>query len=115
MLDSLKAKGLVLGFTPEGRGHVVSHALYKPREIDLVLREKYRGGGAVQPPSDDRTGESADAGPTPAATAPSATSAIAQSLAEIRRELAELREQVDRLQGDVDQLRGTGTYAPGSE
>jgi uncharacterized protein YceH (UPF0502 family) len=105
VLDSLKAKGLVLGFTPEGRGHVVSHALYKPREIE-ALREKYRGGGAAQPPSDEAAAESADAA-TPAATAPPATSAIAQSLDEIRRELAELREQVDRLREDVDQLRGT--------
>ena len=32
VLDSLKAKGLVIALTPEGRGHVVTHALYKPRD-----------------------------------------------------------------------------------
>ena len=44
VLDSLKSKGLVMALTPEGRGHVVSHALYKPREIE-ALKAKYQGGG----------------------------------------------------------------------
>ena len=32
VLDSLKSKGLVIALTPEGRGHAVTHALYKPRK-----------------------------------------------------------------------------------
>ena len=33
VLASLKEKGLVLSLTPEGRGHMVTHALYEPREL----------------------------------------------------------------------------------
>jgi hypothetical protein len=109
VLDSLKAKGLVLGLTPDGRGHVVSHALHTPREIES-LREKHRGDGSAE-----RRSEEAAAGPfcasadhrvaaVPAAAPP--TSAITQALDEIRRELSELQEQVGRLQRDMDQLRG---------
>ncbi len=114
VLDSLKAKGLVLGLTPEGRGHTVSHALHTPREIES-LREKHRADGPAQ-----RRSEEAAAGPTcaPAVTPPTAhrvaavpaaappTSAITPSLDEIRRELSELQEQVGRLQREVDQIRG---------
>ena len=46
LLDSLKAKGLVVALTPEGRGHVVTHALYRPREME-ALKAKYQGGGAA--------------------------------------------------------------------
>src|SRR6185295_3657374 len=30
VLQSLRAKGLVISLSPEGRGHIVSHALYEP-------------------------------------------------------------------------------------
>ncbi|OYV85411.1 MAG: hypothetical protein B7Z73_13645, partial [Planctomycetia bacterium 21-64-5] len=39
LLDSLKAKGLVIALSPEGRGQVVSHALYQPQEMEKVRRE----------------------------------------------------------------------------
>ena len=32
ILASLAAKGLIVSLTPEGRGHVVTHALYEPRK-----------------------------------------------------------------------------------
>ncbi len=38
-LDSLEKKGLILYLTPQGRGCVVSHALYLEREMDKVRRE----------------------------------------------------------------------------
>jgi uncharacterized protein YceH (UPF0502 family) len=40
VLNSLKQKGLVISLTPEGRGHVVSHAIYKPQELER-LKERY--------------------------------------------------------------------------
>ena len=40
LLASLSAKGLVIPLTPEGRGHVVSHGLYTPRELEH-LRAQY--------------------------------------------------------------------------
>jgi len=86
VLDSLKSKGLVVGLTPEGRGHVVSHALYKPRELD-ALRIKYQtGGGEVQTPADP---QELDAG------APDS----------IHQEISDLRAQISQLRGDLDGVR----------
>ena len=42
VVNSLKAKRLVMALTPDRRRHVVSHALYKPREIE-ALKAKYQG------------------------------------------------------------------------
>ncbi|MCE5268243.1 MAG: YceH family protein [Planctomycetaceae bacterium] len=103
VLDSLKAKGLVLGFTPAGRGHVVSHALYMPREIE-TLREKYKGGAPIGEPTSAATATEPPAGRS--TTAPSAHPAVVQEIDDIRREMSELQEQVNRLRQDVDQLRG---------
>ena len=44
VLDSLKSKGLVVALTPEGRGHVVSHALYQPRELETLRAISERRG-----------------------------------------------------------------------
>src|SRR5688572_5694260 len=34
VLDSLKAKDLIVSLTPMGRGHVVTHNLYEPQEME---------------------------------------------------------------------------------
>ena len=111
LLDSLKAKGLVIGLTPEGRGHVVTHALYEPAELEKV-REQH-GEGTVPP---------AASPPPPAATAPPAASSpvehhspaavpdsdvVAQmrsDLAALRREVEQLRDQMSKVTGEVNDL-----------
>ena len=93
VLDSLKAKGLVIAITPEGRGHVVAHALYKPRELEAI-RAKYQGEGK------------GDSRPAPAATCPAASDSDGGALAALRRDLAELRSQVAQLRSDLDEVRG---------
>ena len=45
-------KGLVVELTPEGRGQVVTHALYRPRELD-ELRARYQGAASVHPAASD--------------------------------------------------------------
>ena len=42
LLQSLTAKGLVVSLTPEGRGHVVTHALYEPRKWKARSRIRRR-------------------------------------------------------------------------
>jgi uncharacterized protein YceH (UPF0502 family) len=39
VLESLKQKGLIVSLSPEGRGHVVTHALYKPAEMEKLRAE----------------------------------------------------------------------------
>ena len=104
VLDSLKAKGLVVALTPEGRGHVVTHALYQPRELE-TLRAKYQGGGPI---AAEHEAEQAAAPPMAAkssAPIPAAGASDAAVAAALRQELADLRDQVRQLHGDLDELR----------
>ena len=93
VLDSLKQKGLIISLTPEGRGHVLTHALYEERELEK-LRAEHSAIAA-------RSSDSDDDSPAP----PRAASSPARSeIAELRAEVAELREQVTRVRDDFDRL-----------
>src|SRR3984893_6107575 len=43
ILESLKAKGLIVSLSHEGRGHVLTHALYLPEELES-LRAQFGSG-----------------------------------------------------------------------
>jgi uncharacterized protein YceH (UPF0502 family) len=116
VLASLKSKGLVIALTPEGRGHVVTHALYEPRELEKVRAEFEAQGRATH---DD---ESRPVPPAPRSTAPAHTPesaavppeihhaqaagayASAQSVDQLRTELDELRAQLSAVRKDLDDL-----------
>jgi uncharacterized protein YceH (UPF0502 family) len=106
ILDGLIARGLVIALTPEGRGQMVTHALYLANEMERMRSEAVSRAGAP-PPSE----ESAPAGPR--------SSVQADALAELRVELAELRAAFARLRDEVAQLREllgeTGATESGSE
>lgn len=99
LLASLKAKGLVVPLTPEGRGHVVTHGLHQPRELEH-LKAQYSQAGAA--PLRDREDEAQTAevagrpSPMPAREAP--------AMETLRRELDELRSQFIELRKDVEEL-----------
>ncbi len=111
ILASLKSKGLVISLTPEGRGHVVTHALYPPRELEN-LKAQYAAGAI---PMGGGTGEEDSRGPVRGnATAPSreALATVSPAVPEVtgdtgdsmRRELKELRSQVAQLRSDLAEL-----------
>jgi len=61
IVASLKAKGLVIPLTPEGRGHVVTHALYPPAELQRVRsRFSAAGPGGRQPEAHHATAPAED-------------------------------------------------------
>ncbi len=115
LLASLKAKRLVIPLTPEGRGHVVTHALYSQRELERFQAE-YASGRGLPDGSDDEGNE-----PSPADQAPRAA---CQPLSEearagkpplapfedggaterLRREVEDLRSQVAQLRSEMDDL-----------
>lgn len=110
VLERLKARGLVISLTSEGRGHVVTHGLYRPPELQR-LREEYAAGGPRATPaethddSDNQARESdslraeSTAAPRSAATQPAgdlADLALAQRrIVELESQLSELRDQME--------------------
>lgn len=96
VLASLRSKGLVESLTPEGRGHVVAHALYPTQEMER-LRAEY--SGRVPPP------EVADSAATRAAGAAAESSGPASADPADREALAALRAAVDALQSQLAQLQ----------
>lgn len=93
ILQSLTAKNLVLALTPEGRGQMVSHNLYKDRELPELKARM----ATYTPPSDDE----ADARPRPSGPAPAGASVPQDQFDELRHEVAQLREEVAALRDVV--------------
>jgi uncharacterized protein YceH (UPF0502 family) len=92
VLQSLIQKGLVVELTPEGRGQVVAHALYRPQELD-ELKVRYRDAAVSSPDESE---------PAAGRTSSGKSSAID----ELRAEVAELRAEVESLRAKVAQLLG---------
>jgi uncharacterized protein YceH (UPF0502 family) len=94
VLQSLKDKQLLLELTPEGRGQVVSHNLYKDRELtELTARM------AAQPTA-TFTSESSDAEPA----RPIARGGVTIDMFnELQLEVVQLRAEVARLRALVEQ------------
>src|SRR5262245_31417685 len=96
VLDSLRAKQLVIDITPPGRGQIISHALYEPEEWER-LRNRCQGGGVVREADSEGTAVRGRASMA-AASAPSHSSGgLADELHLVRAELAELRRELEAL------------------
>lgn len=95
ILQNLKAKNLVLSITPEGRGHMVCHNLYEPRELEKVKREFEAVGAAALAHGDEEqeANESTDSTTETARTKP------------WQIEIDALRAEVTALRDDVRRLR----------
>jgi uncharacterized protein len=109
LLDSLKTKGLVISLTPEGRGHVVSHALYKPRELE-ALKVKY--AGSAVPVSSYRDEYADDAPVVPLHGSVSATANNARiptagggsQISSMQRDIETLRTEVSQLRSELETI-----------
>lgn len=111
VVDGLVKKGLMIELTPPGRGQMVSHNLYKERELNEL---KARLAGYVPPAAPgDQESSAPDvmgtAGPAVVAQAAKAGAPIrpgvtADEFAELSVEVAELRAEVARLRETVSNL-----------
>ena len=107
ILDSLKSKGLVLSLTPEGRGHVVTHALYPPDELERVkVRYQAAGPGAGAPVGDVARPSPSAPSPAPAGLRPDVAEALRRGLDELRSQVAQLRSDLDDLSAVVERNQG---------
>jgi uncharacterized protein YceH (UPF0502 family) len=105
LLNSLSSKGLVVSLTPEGRGHVVTHNLYKTREMEN-LQAKYAGAVSTQL-RDDSDEEAASANVpsiSPAVQRTTSISASASGGTDMRREVETLRGEVKQLREEMETL-----------
>ncbi len=105
ILQSLISKNLVLSLTPEGRGQIVTHNLYKPRELEKI-RAEHSGGGqshmAESEPRREATPVMQAASNPPASISGDTEMAdrlnrLEQELAQVRQEVTELRQRFDML------------------
>jgi uncharacterized protein YceH (UPF0502 family) len=130
VLNSLKAKGLIISLTPEGRGHVVTHALYEPREMEKVRREfehvRVTDIDSLAAPADESAACEVPARmPTPQASQPAAaeprtapaihssaaaapaqpaSAAVLEAVAALNAQMVEVQAELARLRKDIDDL-----------
>jgi uncharacterized protein YceH (UPF0502 family) len=116
IVDSLKQKGLIVSLTPEGRGHMLTHALYLPEEMESLSAQFACGAGvespSVRPIAVGTPVRSAQLAPTvtrpafamPAASALPNASAATRDSERLSREMESLRTEVGQLRRDLEQL-----------
>lgn len=98
VLESLISKELVIALTSEGRGQVVTHSLYKPREIES-LRDKYQRGMTVAP------SVSPTARREPSSDSPPPRPAAQSGVEDFLGELAKINKQMDHIRRELNELR----------
>jgi uncharacterized protein len=118
VIDLLLKKNLMIELTPPGRGQVVSHNLYKDREL-VELRGEYAGhsgGGAPNDAGEEQT-TSAHAphgaatphhvqAARPAPAPPSTAGMVTRDMfAELEVEVAEMRAEMARVREELGDIR----------
>jgi len=95
IVDSLLAKGLMIELSPPGRGQVVSHNLYKERELAELKAQTagHSGAGVASSPNSAAASES----PAPRVTR-DMFSELQLEVAQLRSEVAKLRERVKHIE-----------------
>lgn len=115
VLDKLKAKNLVVSLTREGRGHVVTHNLYRPEELEKLRRQYATADVGDEPPARERPTPQlrADA-PHRSDAAPAESEAefdslefdvLQAELTQLRGEMLEAREKLEQLAAELQSCR----------
>lgn len=109
LLEKLLEKSLVVYLTPPGRGAVVTHNLYQPREMDKVRREfgvSMPGDAPTAAPANPPSAAPVSAAPAaPATPAPAPTAAAAPMGSSSSAEVARLREELSELKSSLSAFR----------
>jgi uncharacterized protein YceH (UPF0502 family) len=112
ILDALKAKNLLVSLTPQGRGHVVTHNLYEPQEMEKQRSMAHTHVDADEPPSPAATPRR-PATPThspltthhsPAPTHHSPAPTHSTHLDSLRTELESLRTEIAQIKNELTEL-----------
>lgn len=108
LLNALKAKGLILPLTPEGRGQVFTHALFPQRDLDHQKTQHSNPTGTSSTVDDETRAEplppATPRPPSLPAACPEAMDHHAGNLELLAQTVEELRSQVKRQQQEIDDL-----------
>lgn len=110
VLDALKAKRLVISLSPEGRGHVITHALYPPRELERLKGDFQRVHAAElqnapEPRVEPRPAPAQSYTAAPQAHVAPVLAAPSGEANALRRDVVELTAQVATLRDELSELR----------
>jgi uncharacterized protein len=104
ILNSLMAKNLVLSLSPEGRGQIVSHNLYRESELAEV-KARAASAASSPPASDDDDSPSAASARSAPASAPAPRGGVTLDMFnELQLELMKLRAEHSQLRTLVRKL-----------
>lgn len=104
ILNSLESKRLVVWLTPEGRGRVVSHTLYTPREMENLRAQFAATSASVMAAEGPSPAAASLADAAPIASMPSSRGGGPAADGQLQQEVEELRSQVAQLRADVEEL-----------
>ena len=101
ILNALIDRGLVISLTSEGRGQIVTHALYLEREMDKVRSEI--GSMATASP-DESLAPTASDRVIPSTTAPPAQALASDDVQQLSHEVQQLRTEVAKLRSEIEDV-----------
>lgn len=105
ILENLLAKNLVIYLTPPGRGAIITHNLYQPREMEKLQRE--HGGAISQPTPKPHTSVpvTSEIASSTVQSDDTGQSEMAATLHALHEELATVKQEVSALRAEVAELR----------
>ncbi|MGY8771132.1 MAG: DUF480 domain-containing protein [Pirellulales bacterium] len=111
LVEELQRKKLVVALTSPGRGQIVTHGLYEPRELSRLL-EKNGRTSAEPVPERTSSSESSTTTQVPTQPEPSTSSQSTESVAtaetplvkELQQEIQELRGEVGRMKKEIEDI-----------
>jgi hypothetical protein len=120
IVQSLLDKNLVVALTPEGRGQMVTHALYPPHELEEVKARcaaSHAGhadeeGEATTYASPSSSSRSAGSGAAYGAASKDELAELQVEVAELRAEVARLREQMRAVEARLGVASESGSQSP---
>ncbi|PHS19065.1 MAG: hypothetical protein COA78_01110 [Blastopirellula sp.] len=107
LVEDLQRKKLVVALTAPGRGQIVTHGLYEPREHDRLLEKHGRTSAEPVPersaaPVNSPTSHTESAAPIQSAE--TITASETPLIKELQQEMQELRGEVGRLKKEIEDI-----------
>ncbi|MBX7167674.1 MAG: YceH family protein [Pirellulales bacterium] len=121
VVQALKDKKLIIGLSPEGRGHILTHNCYPPEELEKVRREALAHAPApaaesaeppavrVAPPAPPAGVRISAPAPPPVRQSPAEVELLQAAIRELQSHVAELRTELGQVtalaERTADELR----------